>query len=58
VFDQDVMQRMSAFFSPTRVDSFLQLLKRRKDSNLEKVIAAVGKTSDYDINGKFLHCCL
>lgn len=54
VFHEDVYQRLSTFFSSARVDCFLQLLKQRRDSNVEKVMAAVGKAADYDISGKFL----
>lgn len=45
-------------FSPARVDSFLQLLKQRPDSSLDKMISAIGKSSNYDISVHKLGCVL
>jgi len=56
----DVANKLQKFFTPARVEKFLELLRRdvKGGTSSSTVLAALGKSSDYDMNSKSLFCHL
>lgn len=50
---KDAANRLQRFYTPARVEKFLELLQRDVKSDIASTLSAVRKSSDYDMNSKY-----
>ena len=49
VFNKDVANKLSRYFTPARVDSMLKVIKVKSGGPGAEVLAAIGKVNDFNL---------